>query len=357
MERVVVVGQRAARSGLPVLVEGEAGVGKEMLARAIHDASPRRSRPFGVIDSGAIPAGLLEAVLAGDGEPVVRRPNGAGSMVPEAHGGTLFLDEIGALPAAAQERLVGILRGREQDRRMGGRLRPNDVRVIAATERRLVDLVSEGRFREDLFQLLNVLTIWIPPLRERRSDVPELLRSMVNRLAAEQGRTADFRISPAAVDLLVAYDWPGNLRQLENAIRIAAILCDGAEIAPEHFPKILAGFAAGGAKKPTNGAPARPTGVPDSGVAIARQVEAERTAMPGARPDRSGPARYGVVRLLDERGELRPFDALEAEVIRFAVGHYRGHMSEVARRLGIGRSTLYRKLKDYGIAPGEAAVP
>jgi DNA-binding NtrC family response regulator len=298
----------------------------------------------------------LEAVLAGDGEPGVRHRNGAGGMIAEARGGTLFLDEIGALPAAAQERLVGLLRSREPHRPRGGTPRRNDVRLIAATTRRLVELVSEGRFREDLFQLLNVLPIWIPPLRERRSDIAELLRSMMDRLAAEQGRSATFRISPAAVDLLVAYDWPGNLRQLESAIRIAAVLCDGAEIAPEHFPKILAGFAAGDAKCPTNGA-APPTRVPETGVAVARQAEGERAPTPGARPDRSGPARYGVVRLLDERGELRPFDALEAEVIRFAVGHYRGHMSEVARRLGIGRSTLYRKLKDYGIAPGEAAVP
>src|SRR5687767_10109776 len=113
MERVAALGQRAASSRLPVLIEGEIGVGKEMLARAVHEASPRRSRPFVAIDSGSVPVGLLEAVLAGDGEPAVRRSNGAASIIPEARGGTLYLDEIGALPVAAQERLVDILRGRE----------------------------------------------------------------------------------------------------------------------------------------------------------------------------------------------------------------------------------------------------
>src|SRR5687768_4496748 len=152
MERVTALGQRAASARLPVLIEGEAGVGKEMLARAIHDASRRRGRPFVALDSGAIPAGLLEALLVSSCEPVVRGPNRLDPF-PEARGGTLFLDDIGALPAAAQERLVAILRSREPHRPLGGTPRQSDVQLIAATERRLVDLVSEGGFREDLFQL------------------------------------------------------------------------------------------------------------------------------------------------------------------------------------------------------------
>src|SRR5688572_12337534 len=131
MERVAALGQRAARSRLPVLIEGEAGVGKEMLARAIHDASRRRGRPFLAIDSGAIVASRLEALLAGDGKPAARRSNGAGTMLPEARGGTLFLYDIGALQAAAQESLVGLLRGHEQDRPTRGTPRRNDVRLIA----------------------------------------------------------------------------------------------------------------------------------------------------------------------------------------------------------------------------------
>jgi DNA-binding NtrC family response regulator len=318
MQRVAELGERAARSALPVLLEGEPGVGKALLARAIHGSGARRARAFVTLDCAASP----EAV-----EP---------PLFAEAEGGTLYLANVGALSPAAQDRLLQLLAAQDDTATRRG---PRGVRLIAGTPTRLVDLVAAGLFPHDLFCRLNVLSIWLPPLRERRSEIPALAQAFLARSAAESG-CPSATLAPELLQRLAAHDWLGNVRQLEAALFRAVALAEGSTLVLRDFPLLAA--------------PADPTG---PGVAVLRQPAGEAEPAPDPLPDSRRAARYGLARLLDERGEMRPFEALEEEVIRFAVGHYRGHMSEVARRLGIGRSTLYRKLKDYGIAAEEALAP
>ncbi len=327
MERVSQLAVRAARSSISVLIEGERGVGKELLARAIHGSSARKHRPFVTVRCSEIDTADVEATLFGER-----------GRLSEAAGGTLFLDEIGALPPAAQERLARFL-SLEQ----GGTRQPprREIRLTAATASRLVDQVGRNGFREDLFHRLNVFPIWLPPLRERHGDIQVLARGFLARLAAEAGRTGVFGLTASAIELLSAHDWPGNVRELEHAVFRAIMLSEGGELTPRDFPSIP------GASGPA-GAP-RSAGGPGD-VANREQFRREPVSTLPPRADKGGLARYGVTRLLDERGEMRSFGVLEEEVIRFAIDHYGGRLSEVARRLGIGRSTLYRKMKDYGIA-------
>jgi DNA-binding NtrC family response regulator len=349
MARVVLLGHRAATCTLPLLIEGEPGVGKERLARAIHATGATRKRPFTVIDCASGSANRLDDLLAMRERSVDDRRSDRRRNQPAGPGGTLFLRQVGALTAEEQELLLGLIDTPKSDK-----VRPNEppnggFRIVAATGGRLVNFVARGSFRDDLFQRLNVLPIWIPPLRERRSDIPELARSFLAQSAAEPGG-APVEISQEALALLVAQDWPGNVSQLRTAIIRAVALAAGSMLVPEDLERVLPALrgstSAMGTTEPAGEALAK------SAVAGARQTIEDRALNAESLPDTSRPARYGVARLLDERGELRRFEALEAEVIRFAVDHCRGRMSEVARRLGIGRSTLYRKLKDYGIASG-----
>jgi len=345
MERVRRLCERAARSAIPVLIEGDKGVGKEVLARAIHGSSQRRGRPFVTVHCGDnFEAGVEAALFGGPGA----KKDG---MISEAAGSTIFLNDIGVLPRGVQAKLVRILTATDSEKSQVA----GDIRLIAATSRRLIDLLSEGRFDEALFNSLNVLPIWLPPLRERRTDIPGLARSFLARLSAETGRRRIGGISAPAMQMLVEQDWPENIRELEHTILRAVMLCQGRELVPQDFPSIaprndtthhIGVFA-------EKEAPAEST---SGGVAVPRQNGDHRGTAPATVTDRISFARYGVTRLLDERGEMRPIGALEEEVIRFAISHYRGQMSEVARRLGIGRSTLYRKIRDYGIAVGEPAV-
>lgn len=341
MERTLRLAERAARCSTPVLVEGERGVGKELLARAIHASSARRSRPFVTVRCDEFDGALIESVVFGTAART-------GGKFFAASGGTLFLDEIGALSTDAQARLALALAESEADPPR------SDVRLIAATSRRLIDLVSRAGFHTGLFNHLNVLPVWLPPLRERRADIPDLAHGMLERLAAEAGERAAGGISPEAMALLVSQDWPGNLRDLERALVRAVMLSEGGELVPQDFPQFLA--STGNSETPAGDFAPSPMAAPPTGVADQEQVRSDAAITGSVRTDRQFFARYGVARLLDERGEMRPIGALEEEVIRFAIGHYRGRMSEVARRLGIGRSTLYRKIKDYGIAAGEPVV-
>ena len=348
MERVHRLAERAARSAIPVLIEGERGVGKELLARVIHGSGPRRSRPFVVVNCCNGHDDTLETLIFGNVE------NGAqpGGKLAEASGGTLFLDEIGALSPAAQKSLARFLGERSAD----GRARRGDVRVIAATSRRLIDLVFQEAFVEELFNQLNVLPIWMPPLRERRADVPELARAFLARLATEAGRRGVTGFSSDAMTLLQGDRWPGNLRELEHTIFRAIMLCEGHEITPRELPAITARAGEAGNLRIAGEEAAQDQG-PHTGVALQEQVAGDWGAPVPPLTDMRMAARYGVARLLDECGELRPIGVLEEEVIRFAIDHYGGRMSEVARRLGIGRSTLYRKIRDYGIVAGEPVAP
>lgn len=349
MERTQRLAERAARTRIPVLIEGERGTGKALLARAIHNSSVRRGRPLVTLACDELDPDELRLALRAitAGQSYGEQPSTAGA--------TLLLDEIGALPPDMQTMLAELLARQEADAAVTRHVSRRDVRLIATTGRRLIDLVSEGAFDESLFYRLNVLPIWLPPLRERRGDIPDLARSFLARLASEAGRSFVTSISSEAMDLLVADAWPGNIRELEHAIFRAVMLCEGSQITNRELPLITG-------RSPHAGAPGTSTTEAQSaglhaGVAVQEQVGSERVALAPPLADSGGTARYGLARLLDERGEMRPFQVLEEEVIRFAIDHYSGRMSEVARRLGIGRSTLYRKIKDYGIESGAPAAP
>jgi DNA-binding NtrC family response regulator len=283
-----------------------------------------------------MPENLVESILFGHekGAFTGATEKHTGKFV-EADGGTLFLDEVGELPPAAQVKLLRALQEGEVEP-VGGRKNVKvDVRIVSATNRDLIADVKTGRFREDLFYRLHVYPISIPPLRQRSEDIPELARHFLARLAAEEGKRVR-AIEPAALALLTAYRWPGNVRQLENAIFRAVVLADGEQVGINEFPQIAAqiGTRAGpditAAQPVIEAAPAIAAAWPD-----AHEHAAEPTA----------PA----LRLIDAQGEMRPLDEIEREAIRFAIAHYRGQMSEVARRLKIGRSTLYRKLESLGL--------
>ena len=335
MGRAIRLGERSARSNIPVLIEGESGVGKELMARAIQGSSDRKGKPFVPVNCGALPENLIESILFGHekGAFTGATEKHLGKFV-EAHGGTLFLDEIGELPLDAQVKLLRALQEGEVDPVGAKRPTKVDVRLVSATNQNLIELVKQGRFREDLFYRLNVFPITIPPLRARRDDVPDLARRFAARFAAEEGKKIT-GISPEAVALLTRYDWPGNVRQLENVLFRAVVLADGGELGIAEFPQIAAQVEGFDVR-----VPAAPAMVPAAVREIVRVEVRDPNVMP----------------LLDECGDVRRMEEMEADLIRFALSHYRGQMSEMARKLGIGRSTLYRKMKDFGLNEGDEAA-
>ncbi len=332
MARTLRLAERAAKSNIPVLIEGESGVGKELMARAIQGASERRGKPFVTVNCGALPENLVESILFGHekGAFTGATEKHVGKFA-EAHGGTLFLDEIGELPLDAQVKLLRALQDGEIDPVGARRSVKVDFRLVSATNQNLIELVKSGRFREDLFYRLNVFPITIPPLRARTMDVPDLARRFLARFCVEEGKRIR-AIANDAYALLCAYDWPGNVRQLENAMFRAVVLADGDELTVAEFPQIAA---------QVEGFEVRIPPVP--------QRIAETPAPSGADEPRFEPRDPHVMRLIDDSGDVRKIDDIEAEAIRFAFAHYRGQMSQMARKLGIGRSTLYRKMKEIGI--------
>jgi DNA-binding NtrC family response regulator len=331
MARVIRLGERAAKSGIPVLIEGESGTGKEVLARAIQGSGERKGKPFVTVNCGAIPENLVESTLFGHekGAFTGATERHQGKFV-EASGGTLFLDEIGELPPSAQVKLLRAIQEGEVDPVGGKRSVRVDIRLISATNKSLLDLVKQGVFREDLYYRLNVFPMTVPPLRARREDIPELARSFLARFAAEEGKRVR-GITPEAMALLTSYAWPGNVRQLENAMFRAVVLADGDELTIAEFPQIAFQVDGFDVRIP-------PAPVADAAVSgPLREIVRVEVRDPNA------------LSLTGEDGGIRPLETLEADIIRFALAHYRGHMSEVSRRLGIGRSTLYRKLKDLGL--------
>lgn len=309
------IAAKAARARVPVLLEGESGVGKEVVAEAVHAASPRGNKPMVAVNCGAIPTNLVESELFGHEKGAFtgafERKIG---RFQEADGGTLFLDEVGEMPLEAQVKLLRVLQSGEIHPLGARHMREVDVRVIAATNKRLIEEVEAGRFREDLYYRLNVVQVTIPPLRERTGDIPALARHLMARIAQQPG-LRQLGITDDALALLGRYDWPGNVRQLQNALFRAAVLCEGPALTQADFPQI----AALGGKRQTVATTPQPV------------------------------ATSGGVTLFHADGNLRALEEIEADVIRLAIGHYRGRMTEVARRLGIGRSTLYRKLGELGI--------
>ena len=337
MQSVLKTAEKAAASTIPVLVEGESGVGKELIARAIHGSSARRAKPFVAVNCGALPETLVESILFGHekGAFTGATEKHSGKFV-EADGGSLFLDEVGELPAPAQVKLLRALQDGEVEPVGGRKSGRVDVRILSATNRDLIADVRAGRFREDLFYRLHVFPISVPPLRMRRDDIPELARYFLTRIAAEEGKRIR-SISADGLALLAAYHWPGNVRQLENAIFRAVVLSDGDEIDANEFPQIAA-LASCGAEW-------APPLIEPSPAMVASRPEADsgNGHAPATR------AASHSLSLTDPLGDVRPLEDIEREAIRFAISHYRGQMSEVARRLKIGRSTLYRKLEGLSL--------
>jgi DNA-binding NtrC family response regulator len=347
MASVLRTAQKAAASTIPVLVEGESGVGKELFARAIHGSGERKAKPFVAVNCGAIPDNLVESILFGHekGAFTGATERHMGKFV-EASGGTLFLDEVSELPLAAQVKLLRALQEGSVEAVGGRKPVKVDVRIISATNRKLLDRVKGGQFREDLFYRLHVLPLTIPPLRMRREDIPHLLRHFLARFCAEENRPIT-GISGEAMAQLSQLEWPGNIRQLENAVYRAVVMSEHDQLGLADFPQ----------------ASAQPPAMSDAQHAMSDAQHAEPLIVgPGLHP--TVPAMVsgneipiaplpsaGTLSMLTNAGEMRPLEELESEIIRFAISHYRGQMSEVARRLKIGRSTLYRKLDEAADDP------
>lgn len=356
MLRVVELAKRASQSGIPVVLEGESGVGKEMVARAIQAGGDRANKPFITVNCGAIPHNLVESILFGHekGAFTGATERHTGKFV-EADGGTLFLDEIGDLPLDVQVKLLRAVQHGEIETVGASRPQKVNVRLISATNRNLIDEVREGRFREDLYYRLNVFPITIPALRRRKEDIPHLVRIFAARFAADQKLPAAPQVSADAMALLTAYDWPGNIRQLENAVFRAVVLSEGNDLTEQDFPQIAAQVPEFFPRERQEQFHAQPTALV-SAVTTALAGEAAGAMHSEALYGGRGPLRVtgeSVIVSTDETGEIRKLADVEEELIRFALKFYRGQMSQVARKLGIGRSTLYRKLKDYGIDPDD----
>ena len=318
MRPVVAMGERGAKANIPILITGESGVGKEVIARAIQGASERSDKPFITVNCGAIAENLVESILFGHEKGSFTGANSKHlGKFQEAHTGTLFLDEVGELPLEMQVKLLRVLQEGEVDPIGSKRTVPVDVRIVSATNRDLAEAVKAGTFREDLYYRLNVFPIAIPPLRERSEDIPALLEHFIKRFNAQEQMNV-IGAKPETIELLKSYEWKGNVRQLENTIFRAMILSDGHELKPHDFPQI-------------------------SGLAPAMSTNAETTL--SALVDATAPDE--AVTFLDREGHLRSLEEIERDLISFAIENYSGHMSEVARRLGIGRSTLYRKVREH----------
>jgi DNA-binding NtrC family response regulator len=347
MAAVLRMAEKAAASTIPVLVSGESGVGKELIARAIHGSGERRAKPFIAVNCGAMPENLVESILFGHekGSFTGATERHVGKFV-EATGGTLFLDEVGELPAAAQVKLLRAIQEGEVEPVGARKTVKVDVRIVSATNRDLIADVKAGRFREDLFYRLHVFPITVPPLRERPTDIPALTRHFLARFAAEEGKRIRL-ITPEALRMLAAFHWPGNIRQLENTLFRAVVLAEGDTIGLAEFPQVSAQVSAQG---PDQGGTPNHAGEPlvpdfDEPIALPAPFADHPDAATAMTPTATGDA----LALLDASGEVRPLEEMEAELIRYAITHYRGQMSEVARRLQIGRSTLYRKLEALGL--------
>jgi DNA-binding NtrC family response regulator len=299
-------------SDVPVLIQGETGTGKELVAMAIHYRGPRRKHPFFPVNCAAIPETLLESELFGHERGAftgaVERRKGKFEL---ANGGTLFLDEIAEMPPATQAKILRVIEDHTFRRVGGGDLIQVDVRIISATNKDLTSEVADGRFREDLFYRLSVFPIHLPALRERTEDIEKLANHFLRKSAAETGKVVS-RISPAALDAMRAYPWPGNVRELQNTIKRAMLMATEDVILPSHLGlKDLSATAS--ASKGT----------------LDQEIEQLLGAL--------------------QRGEVVRLDKIEEIFIRQALNVTDGNITDAANRLGLSRSTIYRKLVEYGV--------
>jgi len=312
---------RLARSNVTVLINGESGTGKELVARALHQHSLRRQGPFVALNTAAIPKDLLESELFGHEKGAFT--GAAGQRVgrfEQAHGGTLFLDEIGDMPMDLQTRLLRVLADGQFYRVGGTQLIRTDVRIVAATHQRLEDRVASGQFREDLFHRLNVIRLKLPALRERREDIPQLLRFFLQRAAQELGVPIK-SIHPQALAQLARYDWPGNVRELENTARWLTVMAPGHEIGIEDLPDNLHQSSATGTALGDDALLTQWTGD------LKRWADARLAA--------------GDQDLLAIAGP-----AFERTLLKAALHFTGGHKQQAAALIGWGRNTVTRKLKE-----------
>ena len=413
IREVLVRVEQIAPVSSTVLIEGESGTGKELVARAIHRLSPRRSGPFIPVNVGALPETLLESELFGHEKGAftgaAERRLGRFELADE---GTLFLDEIGELPLATQVKLLRVIEDREVTRVGGTAPMRVNVRVIAATNRRLRESVEEGSFRADLYYRLNVLNVYLPPLRARREDIPLLVRRFIAEFAARHDRPFH-GISPEAMELLVEHSWPGNVRELRNLVESMVVLAPGREIRPEdippevrdgglHLPRNLpvpvGGSAGGGStgrelefivrslvelklqveelrrrvEAPSSGPPPGWVGEVQPGagfVAPSLGAGAIGGAVGGVGfPSRAaGGGGVPAVQGIAPRDEAPPPNVLtvtpgmtmaeiERGAIEAALRETRGNRRRAAELLGIGERTLYRKLREYQMEEGVGAA-
>ena len=303
MEEIIRKIRLVAPTRMNVLIQGESGTGKELVARAIHTLSPRRVKAFLPLNCAAIPESLLESELFGHEKGAFTGAVAARQgRMEAAEGGTLFLDEVGDMALSLQAKLLRAIEQKEISRVGGSQVIRVDVRILAATNRDLKERVAEKAFREDLFYRLNVFTIVVPPLRDRREDIARLADQFLQE-AARENKAAPKRLSPDALKTLLAYRWPGNVRELRNAMEVAALVSKGEEIGPADLPPEIPGGA-----------------IPPSG---------------------DGPIPLPPPRTLDE---------VERDAIRAALKETKGNKKEAAKILGIGIATLHRKVKEYRIS-------
>ena len=306
MRRIQRFVERVARSDSTVMVYGESGTGKELVARAIHARSPRHRGPFIRVNCGALPEGLLDSELFGHERGAFtgaeRRRRGRFEL---ADGGTLFLDEISTITAATQVRLLRVLQERELERVGGEKTIPVDVRIVAATNTPADELLSGDDFRDDLYYRLHVVPVTVPPLRERKDDIPLLVAHFVQKLQPRT-RSQATEVDAVAMKRLVSYDWPGNVRELENVMEQALVLADGDALSESDLPFLA-----------------------NLGTDVGRTASG---ALPG-----------------DGVNLDKAVDGMEERLIRQALERSNGVKAEAARLLGLNKSTFYTKLKKYGI--------
>ena len=321
MQAFMAMVKRIANSHSSLLILGETGVGKERLARAIHTEGPQSEGPFVPVNCGALPESLLESELFGHEEGAftgaIRSRRGAFEL---AHGGTIFLDEIAEMPVHLQVKLLRAVQEREIRRIGGERPFEVDVRVMAASNRDLECEVREGRFRQDLYYRLSVVSLTIPPLRQRREDIPALVESYVDHLRPRVGRNI-YEVDEQALSALCRYAWPGNVRELINVIERAMLLCSGDTITPQDLPASISG--------------AFPASTSAGALVVIPRNEEE---VPAEWLDKTLPeVRAAVVA------------DLERSYLAAALRHTDGRISETAERAGIEPRSLYEKMKRYGL--------
>ncbi len=304
--------QTVLESDVPVVVQGETGTGKELVAKAIHYRGPRRKHSLCIINCAAIPENLLESELMGHEKGAftgaIQQQIG---KLERSNMGTLFLDEITEMPLAMQSKILRVIEDQVFERVGGSRPIKTNVRFISASNKDILEEVKSNKFREDLYYRINVFRICIPPLRERKNDIPELVEVFLKRFSTLSGKKID-KIAPSTMDKLTNYSWPGNIRQLQNSVRRAILVATNDTLLPEHFD------------------------FPDLDTNGLRMVESLESGL-------------SKLETALRRGDVLPLSEVEEIFVRRALHATKGNISAAAEKLEIGRSTVYRKMQELGI--------